>query len=226
MMSEDNNRYTQLAAAWGVEVNDASIQLLKEFDRQITPLLGQANRLDGNVTQWTSLTTQMLTLSQSHMTETKSLGLTIKTLTTASDNLSRILQSFEQQIESQKQTLSQLRPEVTSLSKGQQEIGASISDLPKVVNHSEGRIVQQIGVLKGRALLLCLTPLVLAAAIGGLSYYFGHKRGWLSGQAYMARTWFGGVSNTDYWKQLRNANKDRMKQCLDEGRSECTLDLP
>ncbi len=225
-MSDADNRYIQLAAAWGVEVNDASIQLLKEFDRQITPLLGQANRLDGNVTQWTSLTTQMLALSQSHMTETKSLGLTIKTLTTASDNLSRILQSFEQQIESQKQTLSQLRPEVTSLSKGQQEIGVAIGALPKLLSHSEGRIVQQIGALSGRAWLLCLTPLVLAAAIGGLSFHFGHKQGKLDGQVELIDSWFGDVSNADFWKQMRDVNKDRMKQCLDEGRSECTLELP
>ena len=225
-MSEADNRYIQLAAAWGVEVNDASIQLLKEFDRQITPLLGQANRLDGNVTQWTSLTTQMLTLSQTHMTETKSLGLTIKTLTTASDNLSRILQNFEQQLESQHQTLRRLQPEVTSLSKGQQEIGVSISNLPKLLSHSEGRIAQQIGALKGRALLLCLTPLGLAAAIGGLSFYFGHKQGKLDGQVEIVNSWFGDVSNADYWKQLRNLNKDRMKQCLDEGRSECSLERP
>ena len=225
-MSEDNNRYTQLAAAWGVEDNDASIQLLREFDRQLAPMLGQANRLDGNVTQWTSLTTQMLALSQTHMTETKALSLTIKTLTTASDNLSQILEKLAPQIESQNQTLSQLQPEVTFLSQGQQEIGASIGKLPKLLSASEGRLAQQIGVLSGRVTLWWVMPFILAAAIGGLCFYFGHKQGVLDGQVEIANRWFGGIDNLDYWKQVRNANKDRATQCINEGRSECTLKLP
>ena len=225
-MGKDDARYSQLAAAWGVDVEDASIQLLREFDRQLAPLQGQTERLEGHVTQWTSITAQLLSLSQTHMSETKSLSLTIKTLTTASDALSRILQTLEPQIESQNQTLSQLQPEVTSLLKGQQEFRASLRALPDTLSSNESRIAQQIQALSYRTLWLGLTPLVLAASLGGLSYYFGHQRGWLAGQASMAYTWFGGVSNLDYWKQLRDANKDRMKQCMDEQRSECTLKLP
>ena len=47
-MGKDDARYSQLAAAWGVDVEDASIQLLREFDRQLALLQGQTERLEGH----------------------------------------------------------------------------------------------------------------------------------------------------------------------------------
>lgn len=70
------------------------------------------------------------------------------------------------------------------------------------------------------------TPLILAIAIGGLCWFFGSKQGFNSGQLDVAGRWFGGIENLDYWRQVRNLNKEQADQCRQQGRAECPLRLP
>ena len=60
----------------------------------------------------------------------------------------------------------------------------------------------------------------------GVGFFLGYRNGVEEGKWQIAHYWFDGFSNLDYWKQMRNGNRERVKQCIEEGRSECTLNLP
>ena len=70
------------------------------------------------------------------------------------------------------------------------------------------------------------TPLMLAVAIGGLCWFFGSQQGFNAGQLDVASKWFGGIENLDYWRQVRNLNRERAEQCRQRGQIECPVRLP
>ena len=94
---------------------------------------------------------------------------------------------------------------------GSKAIRLKLDDLTRTWNVSWGVIAVS------SALLICFF------FVGRM---MGYRSGVDEGKWQIAHYWFDGFSNLDYWRQVRSGNRDQVKQCIDEGRSECTLRLP
>lgn len=155
--------------------------------------------------------------------------------------LSSQLQQFEQVTQQLQATLTPPNvPSSSSASPGLQALSSQINVLQTSLTNTSQRIEglgqttskinSSINEIKnsptGNGKSVQWTPLILAIAIGGLSWFFGSKQGFSTGQLDVASRWFGGIENLDYWKQVRERNKARIVDCQDQGLSDCPLELP
>jgi hypothetical protein len=148
---------------------------------------------------------------------------------------SRELQNFEQTTASQEKTCVQLQRDMQSLQLSVRAIDQTVRTLPSTATlaSSEQRIVAQIQTSGGRDANFYYRACwyVLGAAsiafffMGGIGYGLGQQHGFDAGQAELAGQ-FGGASNLDFWKQMRNQNKGRVAACQNQNQAECPMDLP
>ena len=94
------------------------------------------------------------------------------------------------------------------------------------VSTMEKRLAQKIQIANDRMFWQWAVPLMLAVAIRGLCWTFASVRGFNKVQLDVAGRWFNGVENADYWRQVRNLNREATLEYQQQGRSECLLKLP
>lgn len=117
--------------------------------------------------------------------------------------------------------LNDLQTIVTNTSQTIEGLGQTTSKIKSSVNE-----IKTNPTWNGKSAQVQWTPLILAIAIGGLCWFFGSKHGFNAGQLDVALKWFGGIENLDYWRQVRNLNKERADQCRQQGQTECPVRLP
>lgn len=125
----EGNKYTQIAALWGVDVTDSSILLLQEFDRRFEELKHETSELKRQNEQWTGVTAQLLEMVGEQKKDAKVLKQDSEKLLMVSKQLSQGLQSCGKQIESQLPTLKQLSASASNHSTKLTSIEAAVSNL-------------------------------------------------------------------------------------------------
>lgn len=134
------------------------------------------------------------------------------------------LTQLQTEFKSLKDTIATHGTTLSSLNTQSQNLSNKLNDLSPKLASLDDKISSLKTSLKFKSIQW--TPLILAVAIGGLCFFFGSKQGFSAGQLDVAGKWFGGIDNLQYWKQVRNLNKDRAEQCRQQGQAECPLRLP
>ena len=130
---EPGDKYAQIAAQWGVDPDDPSIHLLKEFDQRFESLKTETTELKGEMGQWRNLTSELIGLVRDQNLELKTLSSNTEKLSTSSNTLSQELQTFDSQIESQNKILNPLAKDFKSLNTSAGEIATLFKPLPEAL---------------------------------------------------------------------------------------------
>jgi hypothetical protein len=136
----------------------------------------------------------------------------------------QVLTQLQQEFKTLKSTISEHGNTLTNLSYESQSLSKKLDQSDLKLKLLDGNISHLKTSLNFKSIQW--TPLILAVAIGGLCLFFGSQQGFKAGQLDVASKWFGGIENLDYWRQVRNLNKVRTAQCLQQGQTECPVRLP
>jgi len=156
-----------------------------------------------------------------------------------------LLQEFDRRFEELKHEASELKIQVNQWTGVTSELLKLVGDetvktsvkkladntkaLATVLSESEERLGTKIGRLNGKSdsFWYRASWLILGAAIVMCPVLFGV--GWMnganSGKDNVAEQ-FGGTKNLDFWKQVREQNKDQIGVCKSQGRAVCSIKLP
>ncbi len=156
-----------------------------------------------------------------------------------------LLQEFDRRFEGLKHEASELRNQVNQWTEVTSELLKLVGDqsvkmnvkkladntkaLATVLSESEERLGIKIGRLNGKSdSFWCRASwLILGAATVLCPVLFGV--GWIngsnSGKNNVAEQ-FGGTKNLEFWKQVREQNKDQIGVCKSQGRTDCSIKLP
>ena len=219
----------RLAAELGLEPDDPLTLVILPLFARLERTLAQSTEAQH---RWTDTNLELLKLLTTQAQETQALAESFKRLSAVSLTSETHWREAAQHDATVIAILNSLPSSVTqalspsiidAIQGSQSEVTSNLQHLTFTVqaartsNSNANRFLQ--AVLAGSAVLV-------AGAGAFVCYHFGHQQGVLDGQVNIITRWFGDVSNADFWKQMRDVNQDRMQQCLEEQRSECTLTLP
>lgn len=227
----NGNKYARLAAEWGTDPDDAVIKLLEAFDRRFDELKTENAELRSQISQWTGITSQLLGLVRDQNQEAKTLSSNTKALSDSSQTLSQDLQNFKTTIDSQPKTFEPLQRDTQSLKSSVSALDTTLKTLPTAtaLTGSEKRLSEQIRTSGGKGdrfyFRIYWYTLGFASFLLFITFSAGQMHGERGARAEVAAQ-FGGASNLDYWKQMRDRNKDRVAACQSRNRAECPMKLP